>query len=80
MEINNLLNQEIVNEDVNVCRVCTECGVDELVNKFKRKGKKCIKCYSRKNNLKMGKEYFKKYYSDRKIKKNVIMVENVQEL
>jgi hypothetical protein len=79
MEINNLINQEIENEDVNVYRICTECGVDELTNKFKPKGKKCIKCYSRKNNLKMGKEYFKKYYSDRKVKKVIMMAEKVDE-
>ena len=73
MEINNLINQE------KVCRICSECGVDELTNKFKPKGKKCIKCYSRKNNSKMGKEYFKKYYSDRKVKKVIMMVEKVDE-
>jgi len=77
MEINNLINQEIENEDVNGNRICTECGIDELTNKFKPKGKKCIKCYSRKNNLKMGKEYFKKYYSDRKVKKVIMMAEKV---
>lgn len=75
MEINNEINNEIEN----VCRVCVECGVDELTNKFKPKGKKCIKCYSRKNNLKMGKEYFKKYYSDRKVKKVIMMGEKVDE-
>ena len=47
-------------------RICSECGKDETINKFKKKGKKCIKCYSKKNNQKLGPEYFKKYYADHK--------------
>ena len=47
-------------------RICSECGKDETINKFKKKGKKCIKCYSKKNNQKLGPEYFKKYYLDNK--------------
>ena len=50
-------------------RVCTVCAKDETTNKFKPKGKKCIKCYSKANNIKMGQDYFKKYYLDRKTAK-----------
>ena len=50
-------------------RICSVCAKDETTNKFKPKGKKCIKCYSKSNNIKMGQDYFKKYYQDRKTAK-----------
>ena len=63
-------NAEINNECLPVrIRVCSVCAKDETVNKFKPKGKKCIKCYSKSNNIKMGQDYFKKYYQDRKTAK-----------
>lgn len=51
---------ESKDEQVNI-KVCTECG--SSTNKFRPKGKKCIKCYSKKNNDKLkDTEYHKKYY------------------
>ena len=46
-------------------RVCTSCG--SSTNKFKAKGRKCIKCYSKTNNEKFKeKDYFKHYYINHK--------------
>lgn len=46
-------------------RTCIECGSTE--NKFYKFGKKCIKCYSRKNNQKQKeKNYHKQYYEKNK--------------
>ena len=51
-------------------RICSVCGKDEITNKFKLKGKRCIKCYSNSNNIKhREKDYFKKYYQDSKLAK-----------
>lgn len=64
------LNIENDSEPIHLrIRVCTVCAKDETTNKFKPKGKKCIKCYSKANNIKMGQDYFKKYYQDRKTAK-----------
>jgi hypothetical protein len=53
-----------------IFRICSVCGKDEITNKFKPKGKKCIKCYSKSNNEKhREKDYFKKYYQDSKLAK-----------
>jgi hypothetical protein len=50
---------------VKVKRSCIACG--STSNKFKAKGKKCIKCYSKINNEKhREKDYFKQYYLDHK--------------
>ena len=51
-------------------RICSVCEKDETTNKFKPKGKRCIKCYSNSNNIKhREKDYFKKYYQDSKLAK-----------
>ena len=56
--------------DISCMRICSVCGKDDTTNKFKTKGKKCIKCYSKSNNEKhREKDYFKKYYQNRKIVK-----------
>lgn len=42
-------------------KVCITCGSSE--NKFRNVGKRCIKCYSKSNNIKSKeKGYHKKYY------------------
>ena len=46
-------------------KACTSCG--STANKFKQKGKNCIKCYSKINNQKFkDKDYFKQYYLEHK--------------
>ena len=65
------INTENNNEPIHLhIRICSVCGKDEITNKFKPKGKKCIKCYSKSNNIKhREKDYFKKYYQDSKLAK-----------
>ena len=65
------INTENNNEPIHLhIRICSVCGIDETRNKFKPKGKKCIKCYSKSNNEKhREKDYFKKYYQDSKLAK-----------
>ena len=65
------INTENNNEPIHLhIRICSVCGKDEITNKFKPKGKKCINCYSKSNNEKhREKDYFKKYYQNRKIVK-----------
>jgi len=46
-------------------KICVECGSKD--NKFKNCGKKCIKCYSKKNNTKLKENnYYKNYYQNKK--------------
>lgn len=68
------INKVEANE-IETIRLCNICGIGSDVNKFKMKNnkvcaKKCLKCTSKQNNIKLrAKEdgnYFTKYYKDHK--------------
>jgi hypothetical protein len=55
------MEEIIINKSIRYCKVC---NLSNEVNKFQKNKRICIKCNSKKCNLKLGNEYFRKYMFD----------------
>ena len=70
------MEEIIINKSIRYCKVC---NLSNEVNKFQKNKRICIKCNSKKCNLKLGNEYFRKYMFDHYIprRKPKITEENI---